>query len=191
MIAELQRKSTHLAGLIFPIIYIFSNKTIMLLILVSLACIALLIELGKFLLPPFRKLFLKLFKPLLRPHEQKGALTGATFYIISTLLCIFLFDKSIAIVCIFFIVLGDAAAALVGRKWGKIKLIGNKSLEGSAACFGICAITTLFWINPIVGLTGAFVATLVELLPIPIDDNLTMPLIAGAVMQLMVMYLPL
>ena len=191
MIAELQRKSTHLAGLIFPIIYIFSNKTVMLLILVSLACIALLIELGKFLLPPFRKLFLKLFKPLLRPHEQKGALTGATFYIISTLLCIFLFDKSIAIVCIFFIVLGDAAAALIGRKWGKIKLIGNKSLEGSAACFGICAITTLFWINPIVGLTGAFVATLVELLPIPIDDNLTMPLIAGAVMQLMVMYLPL
>ena len=162
----------------------------MLLILVGVVCIALVVELGKWILPSFRKLFFRIFNPLLRPHEKRGAMTGATFYIISTLLCIFIFDKHIAIVCIFFIVLGDAAAALIGRKWGKIRLLGNKSLEGSIACFGICAIITLFWINPIVGITGAFVATLIELLPIPIDDNLTVPIISGAVMQLMVNYLP-
>ena len=36
-------------------------------------------------------------------------------------------------------------------------------------------------------LVGAVVAGLVELAPLPVDDNLSVPLIAGAVMQ----YLPI
>ena len=74
----------------------------------------------------------------------------------------------------------------MGKAWGRIKLIGDKSLEGSAACFIVCAVISVFWIDPVVGLTGAFVATLAELLPLRIDDNLTVPLISGAVMQVMV-----
>jgi dolichol kinase len=191
MIAELLRKTTHLAGFFLPLIYIVLDKSTMLLIVGCLAGIAVIVEFLKWVSAPFRDFFFRIFKFILRTHEQKGAITGATYYIISILLCIFFFEKSVAIVCIFFIILGDTAAALVGRRWGRTKLIGNKSLEGSAACFAVCAVITLFWVNPIIGLAGAFVATLVELLPLRIDDNLTMPLISGAVMQLMVNYLPL
>ena len=163
----------------------------MLLIVGCLAGIVVVAEFLKWVSTRFRDLFFRVFKSILRTHEQKGAITGATFYIVSTLLCILFFDKPIAIVSIFFIIFGDTAAALVGMKWGRIKLIGNKSLEGSAACFIVCAVITLFWLNPIIGLAGAFVATFVELLPLRIDDNLTMPLISGVVMQLMTNYLPL
>ena len=153
--------------------------------------IAVIVELLKWVSESFRELFFRFFAFILRRHERKGAITGATYYIIGTFLCIVIFDKNIAIVSIFFIVLGDTAAALVGKAWGRIKLIGRKSLEGSAACFIVCAVISVFWIDPVIGITGAFVATLAELLPLRIDDNLTVPLVSGAVMQLMVAYMSL
>ena len=191
MIKELLRKSTHISGLIIPIIYVFAQKSVMLLIVGSLAGIAITVELVKWLYPPFGELFFRLFKPILRTHERKGAITGATYFIVSTLLCIIFFETHLAIVCIFFMVLGDTAAALIGKKWGRTKLIGKKSLEGSTACFTICAMISLFWLNPIVGLIGALVATLAELLPLRINDNLTVPLISGTVMHFMLKFLPL
>ena len=191
MIKELLRKTTHLAGFFIPCIYIVLDKSTMISIAGSLVGIAVIVEFLKWVSESFREMFYRFFESILRRHERKGAITGATYYLISTFLCIVFFDKDIAIVSIFFIVLGDTAAALVGKAWGRIKLIGNKSLEGSIACFTVCAVISLFWIDPVVGLTGAFVASLAELLPLRIDDNLTVPLISGAVMQLMVTYMSL
>ena len=201
MFAELLRKSTHLAGLIFPILYFFLDKPIMKIIVGGVALFAICVEFAKWLFPKFRAMFFQYLKILLRSHEKQGAITGATYYLIGVFLCIVIFEKSVAIACILFIILGDTAAALVGKRWGRTKLIGNKSLEGSAACFGVCSLITLFLINPIVGttgainpivcITGAFFATLTELLPLRIDDNLTVPLISGAIMQLMINYLPM
>ena len=186
MIKELLRKSTHLSGLIIPILYFFLDKKNMLIILGSLTCIAFCVEFAKRYYPTFSGYFFHYLKPLLRSHEKEGAITGATYYITGVLLCIMIFEKRVAMACILFIILGDTAAALVGKRWGRTKLIGSKSLEGSAACFIVCMLITLFWIHPIVGITGAFFATLTELLPLRIDDNLTVPLISGAVMQLMI-----
>lgn len=191
MIAELLRKTTHLAGFFIPLIYIILDKTTMLFMVGSFVGIAVVVECLKWLSERFREIFNRFFETILRTHERKGAITGATFYLVGTFLCIVFFEKHIAIVSIFFIVLGDTAAALVGRAWGRIKLIGNKSLEGSASCFIVCAVISIFWVDPVVGLTGAFVATLAELLPLRIDDNLTVPLISGAVMQVMVKYMSL
>lgn len=191
MSSELLRKSTHLLGLLLPILYFFFDRSIMLVIVGSLTCIALCVELAKWLFPPFRNLFFRYLSILLRSHEKEGAITGATYYITATLISIYVYDKSVAIACLFFIALGDTAAALVGSRWGRIKLIGDKSLEGSSACFIVCVTTAIFMSNPLIGIIGAFIATLVELLPLRINDNLTVPLISGAVMQLMVTYLPL
>ena len=186
MLKELLRKTTHLAGFFIPLLYIVLDKSTMIFIAGAFAGIAVIVEFLKWVSKSFRELFFRFFEFILRRHERKGAITGATYYIISTFLCIVIFDKHIAIVSIFFIVLGDTAAALVGKAWGRTKLIGSKSLEGSIACFIVCAVISLFWIDPVVGLTGAFVATLAELLPLRLDDNLTVPLISGAVMQVMV-----
>lgn len=191
MFAELLRKSTHLAGLIFPIFYIFLNRSYMIVIVGCIAAFALCVEFAKRVFPSIRAMFFQYLKLLLRSHEKQGAITGATYYLIGVFLCIVIFDKLVAITCILFIILGDTAAALVGKRWGRTKLIGNKSLEGSAACFIVCGVITLPLINPIVGITGAFFATLTELLPLRIDDNLTVPLISGTIMQLMINYFPL
>ena len=189
MIGELLRKSIHLSGLILPIIYFFMDKPTMLIGVGILTGIAIAVELMKWISPRFGNLFSQIFAPMLRRHERKGAITGATYYIISTFLCILFFGKTLAIVCIFFMVLGDLAAALIGKMWGRTKLLGTKSLEGSAACFVVCAIIALVKLHPVIGIIGALVATIVEMLPFPIDDNLTVPLVSGAVMHFLMRFL--
>lgn len=190
MARELRRKSIHLLGLVFPILYVFNvfttRHTAIIAVGVLLA-IALASELLKALLPPFRVMFIRIFSPILRSQEQRGGLTGATYYLIGSFLCILLFDKTLAIVCLCFLTLGDLFAALIGKQWGRIKLFSRKSLEGSLACFIVCtAVALLIGLHPVVAIVGALVATLIELLPTGVDDNVTIPLISGLAMHLLI-----
>ena len=123
---------------------------------------------------------------MIRPRE-KSNFTGATYILASSILSILIFDKLIAILAIAFIVIGDPAGAIVGRIWGRIRF-RNKTLEGSASFFVACCIVALlvsgvpWWVK----IAGAFIATIVEAFTIYIDDNLTVPLISGGLMQLIV-----
>ncbi len=187
MARELRRKSIHLLGLILPILYVFTTRHTATIAVGALLAIALGVELLKVLLPAFRAMFIRIFSPILRSQEQRGGLTGATYYLIGSFLCILLFDKTLAIVCLCFLTLGDLFAALIGKQWGRIKLFSRKSLEGSLACFIVCtAVALLIGLHPIVAIVGALVATLIELLPTGVDDNVTIPLISGLAMHLLI-----
>ena len=187
MARELRRKSVHFLGLAFPILYVFTTRPTAIIAVGVLLAIALGIELLKVFLPSFRVMFMRIFSPMLRSQERRGGLTGATYYLIGSFLCILLFDKTLAIACLCFLTLGDLFAALIGKQWGRIKLFSQKSLEGSLACFIVCtAAALLIGLHPVVAIAGALVATLIELLPTGVDDNVTMPLISGLAMHLLI-----
>ena len=187
MARELRRKSIHLLGLVLPILYVFTTQHTATIAVGALLTIALGVELLKALLPAFRGMFMRIFSPMLRSQERRGGLTGATYYLIGSFLCILLFDKTLAIVCLCFLTLGDLCAALIGKQWGRIKLFSRKSLEGSLACFVVCTtVALLIGLHPVVAIAGALVATLIELLPTGVDDNVTIPLISGLAMHLLV-----
>jgi dolichol kinase len=108
---------------------------------------------------------------------------------VSALVCILLFDPFVAIASITYLVVGDALAAMVGRSIGRTKFF-MKSFEGAGAGLLGCLLTGLLIMNlPYSDLSlmrmlaGAVTATVIELLPIPLDDNIRVPLAAGAVMQ--------
>lgn len=87
--------------------------------------------------------------------------------------------------------LADPAAGLVGRRWGRIKLVHGRSLEGttafvvagSLACLATLGIwhADLGWALAL-GLTASavFPAALAELYARRIDDNLLVPMAAAA-----------
>lgn len=201
MFEELKRKSIHLIGLLIPICYYFvdrqgyyfiNSRVTAIIILFTLTALYFSIELLRFANSKFQRLFLNHLSGLLRSHERRD-ITGTGYYLISASLSVLLFDKEIAIACLSFLVLGDMFAALVGKQWGRTKITAKKSLEGSLACLGICLtiglfVAWLFHFNPRILFIGAFTATVVELLPLGIDDNFTIPLISGLVMQLLIYF---
>ena len=188
-------------GSIFPVVYyFFPNKWISLVILGVLLIPVLLLEWARKRYPGFwsyitgvtapkGKWYIKITKRIFKP--KPGRILGTTYFLAGTALAILFFSKSIAICVLLFTVFGDAASAIIGTKYGSIKLVRKKSFQGSLAFLAICLLVG-FLLGNLPGLIlpflliliGALVATIVELIPIPIDDNLTVPVITGVVMEI-------
>lgn len=135
-----------------------------------------------------RQFFLRLFRSLIRSHEEEHLL-GSTYFMIAALLSALAFDKLIAVAALAFLVIGDTVAAIVGKKYGK-PLYWEKSIHGSLACFISCLIIgALLLDNHWVALAGALTAAVAEALPVPMDDNMRVPILSGLVMQLVASYL--
>lgn len=179
------RKLTHISAISIPIIYFLTDRGPILTLLAGAFAISLTLDMIRFFgHEKSRNLFWRFFGVIIRPHE-KDNFTGATYILASSILTILLFAKPVAVLAIAFIVIGDTAGAIVGRLWGKV-WFRNKTIEGSLSFFLACCIISL----PVSGIplwvkfTGAFAAAIVEALTVIIDDNLTVPLISGALMQL-------
>jgi dolichol kinase len=180
---EIKRKLVHLSTLVIPFGSALTSKERVLTFLLPFFLIYLAVDLLRHFHPGMTSLFSKYFYERVLREKERSRLMGSTYFLFSSLLVILLFPKPIAIVSLLILVLSDTAAALVGRGIGKVSFWG-KTLEGSMAFF-ICSLL-IVWIYPHLdrfsGSLAALGATLVELLPIPLDDNLTIPLVAGAIM---------
>lgn len=149
-------------------------------------CVILALDLARLLHPGLHRWSMRMIGGALRSREHRGlisvhAMTGA-----AVLLSVCL-PPALAATAMGFLIFGDAVAALVGRRWGRHR-IGGKTLEGSAACLVVCLVVGWVFMPEARLATGAaaIVATLVEALPLPVDDNWSMPLAAGAVLALLV-----
>ena len=158
----------------------------MLSIMVPVAIAMVIIDISRLKQWRLWKLFEPMINSMAREHELKGDFTGATYILVTSCIVIALFDKPIAMAALAFIMVGDAAAALIGRKFGKHKF-GNKSLEGSLAFF-ITALVVVFVIPGLpysIGIVGALFGAITEAVSTKIDDNASVPLVSGLLMQLL------
>lgn len=188
-VQELMRKGTHMGALVIPGGYYFLHldRPQMLSIMVPVTVAMILIDIARLRQWLFWKAFAqRILSPVIRQHEMAGDFTGATYILLSVCLTVALYDKPIAIAAIAFIIVGDTLAALVGRRFGRHKF-GNKSVEGSLACLiGTVIVAVLMPDLPMgIRLLGAVVATIVEALPLGIDDNITVPILSGLSMTLL------
>jgi dolichol kinase len=187
---ELQRKLVHIVSAVIPILYWATDRPFMLCVLIPLAVIALVAELLRHLRPNFRLFIDRWLGHMLRDAEAH-TLTGATYVTLASLLTILLYDKPIAVSVLLFLQISDALASLIGIRFGKARFLG-KSLAGSTAFFvsaGVIGVL-VFPDRPALAISGALVGTIVEALPLrlgafKVDDNLSIPLITGAVMTML------
>ena len=181
-LSELNRKLVHLASLSIPIGIQVIGKDICLKILFFLTVLFLSIEILRMVHRPTSKIFYTLFGPILR-RKERFTLTGSTTLLMSSLVCVFIFPRHVAVAALCFLIVGDTMAALVGKTYGRIKVF-RKTIEGSLACLATCVIVVFVVpdLKTAAGLIGAMVATVVELLPIPLDDNFLIPILSGAAM---------
>ncbi|MCL5986158.1 MAG: hypothetical protein M1371_06285 [Actinobacteria bacterium] len=187
---KIYRRLWHLiGGSFFPVLSIFVSKKILLLTLGSLSTVVFTVELVRLFYPEFNSWIYGRLHSALK-EEEKFKLTGTTYLLIATLFVFAFFEKEIAAISLLFLSVGDLMAVIVGEKIGRIRVF-NKSIEGSIACFFSCLAVGLisyflkFVDSAIVIFTGAVTATLMELFPIPVNDNLTIP-VASVVMMFLV-----
>ena len=168
---------------------IFLSAGVMVALMAALSGIAVVVEAARFSLPRINHLLVGWLKPLLKASEDRRV-TGATYIAISSLVAFLLFDKPIAITALFFLSLGDPVAALVGSRVGGVRVFGKSPWGtmafvivalGAAAVLSAAEVVDFHWALA----AGAIVAALIELAPLMIDDNLTIPLISGAAMTLL------
>jgi len=184
--AELVRKGIHLLALVIPVGYYLLPFPVVIIGVSFSALVSILIDLSRFKNWALWRWLSFLLSPIIRDHEIKGGFTGASYILTTAALTIILFPQEIAIAAITFIIIGDTAAALIGRPWGKHKIIGKKSVEGSSACL-ISLVLVSFLIPGLptaAAIPGAVAATLAETFSGKVDDNLAVPIISGAVMLL-------
>ena len=186
-----QRRAFHATvGSIIPIVAFLLPETLAIALLGILAVGSLGLDLVRFRVGLLNRLFLGWFNILLK-SEEDHRVTGATYLLIGACLTFLLFDKQVALAVLLFLSLGDPAAALVGRPSPGPRVFG-KSPFGTLAFVAVSLLVTtaLVFLGALsfhwAIVVGAVVAGLVELAPIPLDDNLTVPLIAGCAIQ----YLP-
>jgi dolichol kinase len=193
-LTEARRKAIHLAFIVLPLDLLFQvlpwphSRPQWRWLLLALALGALIVDVVRVNDSRVRHFFGTVLRGMLREHEQWNLL-GSTYLLIAALLAVEIFPRPIAAAALGYTVLGDALAAMVGKAWGRIRFFG-KSLEGGLAglvgCLAWAALMASTGHLPwSVAVAGALVASLVEFLPIPLDDNLGMTLISGYAMRLM------
>jgi dolichol kinase len=187
LLPEIRRKAIHLSFIVIPLIYLYDvlPRHIIVRGLLVAVLASIVFELGRLHDARVRLFVSRFFRDLVRRHEQKELL-GSTYLLIAAVLTLELFSKEIAISALGALVLGDSAAALVGKSVGRVRILG-KTLEGAAACFLVSFLFSwgVVGVPAWLAACGALTATLFELLPIPLDDNFRIPLSMGYVMKLL------
>jgi len=192
-VEEILRKAVHVGSLAIPVAAVFTPRTDMVLLLCASALCLLLVDLLRARNKVFRGFFMAIFGKMLRQKEQEGGMTASTVVIASAALTIMVFRREIAVASLVFLSLGDSSAALVGRHFGVTPLFGGRTLEGSLAALVACLAaswlllslsSSLGWVLTPGGLlAGSMVAVLAELVDLPLDDNLRIPVFAGLAME--------
>lgn len=178
------RKMYHvLASSLFPLAYLYQPFNLGLvetkkwLLIVSGTCflISFIFDFMRLRDHEFNSQFMKFFSVFIRRTEA-NRFNGSTFLCFAFFVVILLFSRKIAITAMLFLSLGDAAAELGGKNFGRMKIF-QRSMEGAAAFFGVAFIVAyVLFEDWRIALLGALAGAAVELFSFEVDDNLTVPI---------------
>ncbi len=184
---EIKRKMFHISSIVIPIFYIFIPSVIMIVFLMLSTAFILYIDISRHYNAKIKEIITKVFSKIMREEEMSNSLllSGMSYFFMGCLLVVALFAKWLAITSMMILIICDAAAALIGKRFGNT-LVNGKSLEGFAA-FVISAIIISILCYLISGIelhfATIFLASLITALTeffskyFRINDNLSIPLI--------------
>ncbi|MBT7608183.1 MAG: phosphatidate cytidylyltransferase [Bacteriovoracaceae bacterium] len=168
-------------------------------ILFGVAIFGFIIDLSRLKNDTINKFVMMFMGPFMRESE-KTSLSGFPFYSLGVALSLFLFPERIAILSILFLVFSDPISSYFGILYGKDKILPNKSLQGTVAGYLCCYLVTLVYgmifAEPTIQLLvfaifGGVIGALSELLSELVDDNLTIPVVSGAGLSFINLFIPL
>jgi len=121
-------------------------------------------------------------------HAELYEFAAAPLYFaMGILITLLLFPAPVNGAAIAIFTLGDSAASFFGGLVSKKPLPFNKgkTLEGSLFGFFFAFLAGSVFVSPVLALIGAAVAMIIESLPVPVNDNILIPLCTGLALMLM------
>jgi dolichol kinase len=156
----------------------------------GMALFAWTLESTRRLWPSWNVVLLRILGPFAHPHEA-WRVNSSTWYCTALGILGLLQDIALTTVALGVLAFGDPAAAIVGRRWGRTRLVNGRSLQGSlafvvAAGLGTAGLLSIY--HPELGGAGvatscagaALIGAVAELYSRRVDDNLSVPLGAAA-----------
>jgi len=148
------------------------------------------VEIGRRRSGSVQRFALGFFGPIVHPSEQRQV-HSATWAVTAFFCLALAAPVPAAATGAAVLALADPAAALVGRRFGRVRLRPGRSLEGTSAFLfagTLAAFAVLAGLHGIpfglaagAALAGALAGTLAELFGGPVDDNLLIPITVTAV----------
>lgn len=190
--AELKRKALHLLALVVPLSIAVIGKQALFL-LIPLTLLALAGDYFRARSEAFARFIYRIFGFMMRAEEVHPVggpivINGATWVLITATLLATVFPVRIAAGSFAMFMVCDAAAALVGRRFGRLRWgRTRRTVEGSTAFiitgFIIMALMPgfTFW----VGAVSVLFAAVAEAAPGPLNDNIRVPFVAATVIFLL------
>lgn len=167
-------------ALLFVLIDALAGRTVVLIVMGAVSVVFITLDL-------VRMISRKEFSTFLFKKKEAGGVSSMTGFLVASVLSFILFPGPIPYLAMGFITIGDLFSKLVGIRFGRRKLIGGKTLEGSLAFFAGCiyvgyVLALLFplplWYVP----AGAALAAATELFSFRVDDNFTVSLVSGGIL---------
>jgi len=185
------------AGSVIPLTALIWGKDLAIGLAVFASAVLVAVEVARLRSDTVNRWFVEWLGIFLKPNEERRV-TAATYLAVAGLGSLLLFDVMVAGLALLYLALGDPVAAVVGGRFGRHRWLGvrgagprarrGKSLEGTGAFMVVAlGLALLLWYKGAFALywpaaIGALVAAVVEFLPLPVDDNLTVPFASGVVM---------
>ncbi len=169
------------------LIYCYFGKSFSIKLLVPLVLIWVPLDVFRQMSPRLNSFVLKIFGWVMRDNEYRH-LSGMSYLFVAGLVLLF-FPPPVVILSLLFLAFADPIASYFGIRFGKDRIVGNKTLQGTSAGFVVCTliaaiyyyqnnimIERIYIVSPLSGLIGA----LSELIPIgKLDDNFTFPVLCA------------
>ena len=180
------RETIHISSFLLPFvcIYLLGNYLVSLLILI-LTLLYIISEVARLLGINFPILSSITWRAANKPELYEFA-TAPIFFALGIVFSLILFPASASYASIAILTLGDGFANILGRKFGSVTFPFNKgkNVEGSIFGFLFASVGAMIFVDPVKAFVGAAAGMLIECLPLPISDNLAVPLASGLVLTL-------
>lgn len=142
------------------------------------------------------------FRLVIHPHEYHRV-NSATWYVTALVLLALTGNSAVQAAAVVILGFADPAAAIIGRRFGRVRLVNGRSLEGSLTFLAVGSLAAFgalrLW-HPelaatqaaVVAVSAAFVGAVTELFSRRVDDNFSIPVsaAAGACLALWALGLP-
>ena len=194
--AEVKRKALHLLALVVPFLMGLLGKDLSVAILVPMAVLSLGADALRSYSAGFAAWIDRWFGFMMRGEERAVrpdtlVINGATWVIVTAMLLALIFPIRIAVASFVMFMVSDAAAALVGRRYGRHRWPNSpRSLEGSSA-FVITGVIIMLLFRDVAfwtGVVAAFVGAAAEVVRRPLNDNIRVPIVVALTLFLLERY---